>query len=220
VKLAPGVRAGDVATVLFYVAQQLDARVEDGDLYTAGDDWGYSFRPNTNNPSQLSCHASATAFDWNATRHSNGSKGTFSAGQVAEIRRILAEVGGVVRWGGDFTGTKDEMHFEIIGNAAQVKAVADRLRGVAPSPNPQGLPSLTMGMTHPLVGQAQKYFNKNFPRYSKLVVDNIYGKATRDVVKTFQHGTPYPITTSDADGTIIGPKTWAKMIKLGFKVQG
>jgi hypothetical protein len=48
VKLAPGVRAGDAATVLFYVAAQLDQRVEDGDLYKPGDEWGYYFRPSAN----------------------------------------------------------------------------------------------------------------------------------------------------------------------------
>ena len=34
--------------------------------------WGYEFRANVNNPSQLSCHASGTAIDYNANRHPNG----------------------------------------------------------------------------------------------------------------------------------------------------
>lgn len=135
VRLIPGLRSGDVATVLFYVAAQLHDRVESGDMYSAGDEWGYSYRLNRN-ANNLSCHSSGTAFDWNATRHPNGKRGTFSKAQVAEIRRILSEVGGVVRWGGDFTGTPDEMHFEIVASPATVAMVADRLTrgGAAVSP--------------------------------------------------------------------------------------
>lgn len=132
-EFAPGVRAGDVHTVLQYVANQLHRRVEP--VVKAGwhqaDDWGYAYRANRNNPNNLSCHASGTAIDYNATRHPNGKRGTFSAAQVAEIRRILAEVNNVVRWGGDFSGTKDEMHFEISGNAAAVRAAAQKVRGKA-----------------------------------------------------------------------------------------
>ena len=132
---SPGVRAGDVHTVFNHLVHQLHARVEPvvrPDWHQA-DDWGFAYRANVNKPSQLSCHASATAIDWNATRHPNGKANTFTAAQVAEIRRILAELGGVIRWGGDFSGTKDDMHFEIRGTAAEVADVAARLRG-APSP--------------------------------------------------------------------------------------
>lgn len=129
VRLAPGVRAGDVAVVLFHVAAQMHARVEPGELYAAGDEWGYSYRQNRN-ANNLSCHSSGTAFDWNATRHPNGKRGTFTPAQVAEINRILDEVDGVVGWGGGWTAasTPDEMHFEIQATPAAVKAVADKIR--------------------------------------------------------------------------------------------
>lgn len=123
---SPGVRGGDVADVLRYVAEQLNARVEP--VYKPGwheaDDWGYSYRPNTNNPSQLSCHASGTAIDYNATRHPNGRGGTWTPAQRAEINKILAEVNGCVV---NLVGY-DEMHFEISGNAAAVAAAAARVR--------------------------------------------------------------------------------------------
>lgn len=61
--------------------------------------------------------------------HPLGRRGTFTAADVRAIRSILAELGGVVRWGGDYSGRADEMHFEIVDNAAQVTAVAARLRG-------------------------------------------------------------------------------------------
>lgn len=131
-----GVVAGDVTTVLGYVAVQLHNRVEE---CVAGWDWGYSYRENVNNPGSLSCHASGTAIDYNAPNHPNGASGTFNSAQVATIRDILAEVGGAVQWGGDYTGTTDEMHFEIIVDADYLHSVAQTLPadgGVAPSPQP------------------------------------------------------------------------------------
>jgi D-alanyl-D-alanine carboxypeptidase len=145
VKLIPGLRAGDVAVVLFHVAAQLHARVEKGELYSPGDEWGYSYRQNRN-ANNLSCHSSGTAFDWNATRHPNGTTGTFTPAQIAEIRRILAEVDGVVGWGGDWGSgsTPDWMHFEIQAGAAAVKQVADKIRaGLVGAPIPEDDVNLT-----------------------------------------------------------------------------
>src|SRR4029077_15462239 len=72
-----GVHAGDVETVLRYVAEQFFARVEppltNPDTGKPGyGEWGWSFRANVNSPSQLSCHSSGTALDLNAPSHSNG----------------------------------------------------------------------------------------------------------------------------------------------------
>ncbi|WP_211323292.1 M15 family metallopeptidase [Amycolatopsis palatopharyngis] len=125
ITVADGV-AGDV---LMHVAREFDQRVEDIDWRsTRGefDDWGWANRP-IRGSNETSNHASATAMDLNATRHPLGARGTFTAAQVAEIRKILAEVDGTVRWGGDYTGRADEMHFEINASYARVKAVADGL---------------------------------------------------------------------------------------------
>lgn len=126
----PGVRGGDVKTVLQYVATQFHLRVEPlvrSDWHQA-DDWGWYYRANVNNPSVLSCHSSGTAIDINATRHPNGRAGTFTYAQIRVIRAILSEVSGVVRWGGDFSGTPDDMHWEICKDAAAVAIVARNLR--------------------------------------------------------------------------------------------
>lgn len=120
-----GVKSGDVATVLRYVAEQFHVRVEP---LHAGWCWGYANR-SIRGSGTTSNHASATAIDCNAPDHPLGKRGTFSAAQVKEIRAILAEVDGVVRWGGDYGGRADEMHFEINANAARVAAVAARLSG-------------------------------------------------------------------------------------------
>lgn len=125
--VADGV-AGDV---LMYVAREFDRRVEDIDWKSSRgefDDWGWADRP-IRGSNVTSNHASATAIDLNATRHPLGVRNTFTAAQVGEIRAILAEVDGTVRWGGDYTERADEMHFEINAGYARVKAVADRLKG-------------------------------------------------------------------------------------------
>lgn len=123
-----GIKSGDVEVVMTYVVQQLHARVERIDRDAIKDDWGYTFKYSANSPNLLSCHASGTAFDYNATRHPNKVRNTWTTVQVAEVRKIQAEAGGVVRWLYDSTNTPDEMHFEIEGTPAQVKVVADSLR--------------------------------------------------------------------------------------------
>jgi hypothetical protein len=211
---ASGVRAGDVHTVLEYVATQLHLRVEP--VVAAGwhqaDDWGYSYRPNTNNPTQLSCHASATAFDYNATRHPNGARNTFTTSHVAEIRKILAEVDNVVKWGGDFSGTKDEMHFEICRDAAAVTAVATRIWRGPPTPNPVPptdgrYPTLRKGSKGVNVKALQSRLNRDYPAYSKLTVDGDFGSSTEAVVREFQRRAGLTV-----DG-VVGLKTWQR---LGF----
>ena len=103
-------KSGDVATVLTYVAARFHVEVEplQGDQV-----FGYDYRRNVNNPSVWSNHASGTAIDLNADLHPNTVKGSFTAPQVAAIRRILTSCAGVVYWGGDYTTTVDAMHFEI-----------------------------------------------------------------------------------------------------------
>jgi hypothetical protein len=113
----------DVATVLGYVAEQFHERVEP--LHNPGC-WGFFYRANRNDASSLSNHSSGTAIDVNAPKHPNGvaTANTYSRSQVAEVHKILAEVGNVVRWGGDYKKTVDAMHFEINGSAASVAKVA------------------------------------------------------------------------------------------------
>lgn len=130
-----GVKSGDVAKVLGYVAQQIQDRVEP---LVPGWCWGHNYRANANNPNNLSNHSSGTALDVNAPDHPNGGSryGGFTDSQVAEIRRILDEVQGAVEWGADYSGTADPMHFD-------VKVSAGTLAGVAAS-LPEGA---DMGLT-------------------------------------------------------------------------
>ena len=126
------VRKGDVATILVYVAKRFHSEVEN--LVWPGN-WGYAERPIRGGTS-LSNHASGTAIDLNAPRHYLGARGTFTKRQVRAIRKILNDCGGVIRWGGDYRGRKDEMHFEINAGSARVREVARAIRaGKKPGPS-------------------------------------------------------------------------------------
>lgn len=120
-------RAGDVRTVLDHVAARFDATVEPVDPDSS---WGWANRPvRGESDDVVSNHASGTAIDLNATEHPIGARDTFTDDEVEAIHAIMAEVAPVVVWGGDYGGRSDEMHFEIVGDAAAVAEVAARLRG-------------------------------------------------------------------------------------------
>lgn len=213
---SPGVRRGDVHAVLMMVAQKLHERVEPvvKPEWHQADDWGYSYRLNRN-ANNLSCHASGTAFDYNATRHPNGRRGTFSAAQVREIRQILLEVNGCVRWGGDFSGVVDEMHFEILGSMQTVARIAGMLRNSIPAASTDR--TLTAGMKNDgLVKRVQAWFHAMFPAYAgSLPATGNYLDQTVAVVKEFQARAG--VTGPDADGRVIGPRTWAALRRYGWR---
>lgn len=128
------VRNGEGGNVLLYVAAVFDKTVEDIDgvrgHYDAEavrkdatskifDDWGYAERPIRGSSTQLSNHASGTAIDLNASQHPLGKVGTFAGIQRTAIQALLKAANkgtgpDVVRWGGNYNGRKDEMHFELI----------------------------------------------------------------------------------------------------------
>lgn len=96
------------------------------------DDWGYAYRVIRGYVEDLSNHASGTAIDLNALRHVLGAVGTFRylvRGKPAEvrIRARLLHYRGCLRWGGDYRGRKDEMHWEISRSLAACERNARRL---------------------------------------------------------------------------------------------
>jgi hypothetical protein len=127
------VKSGDVATVLIYLAKRFNAEVE---TLRAGQVDGYEYRYNVNNPSVWSNHASGTAIDLNYILHPNTVKGTFTAGQLVALRNILAYCGPVIYWGGDYSRTTDEMHYEINvpPGDSQLAALASEIRKAAGLP--------------------------------------------------------------------------------------
>jgi hypothetical protein len=116
--------ADPVAPLLIAFARDFHNDVEpinEGQL----DDWGYAFR-DIRGATTLSNHASGTAIDLNATQHPLGAENTFTEEQSRTIRRLCRKYG--LRWGGDYRNRKDEMHFEIAMNAAQVANLIRTLR--------------------------------------------------------------------------------------------
>lgn len=125
------VRSGDVWTVFNELGKRFNAEVEP---INPAHSWGFAARP-IRGSAETSNHSSATAVDFNAPAHPLGKVNTFTPAQRAAIRRILNDLGGVVRWGGDYTGRKDDMHFEINASSAAVAKVADAIRnntGITP----------------------------------------------------------------------------------------
>jgi hypothetical protein len=53
----------------------------------------------------------------------------YTTGQIAAIHNIVAFYEGIIRWGGDYVGRKDGMHFEINDGIteAQVARIAAKL---------------------------------------------------------------------------------------------
>jgi hypothetical protein len=129
-RLVPGttrrltVRNGPAGDLLLWVAAQFDVLVEDIEQGIL-DDWGYAERP-VRGGTDLSNHASGTAVDLNATAHplATTPSANFSAAEIARIHAIVARTEGCVRWGGDYVGRKDGMHFEIGDGVTEARCAA------------------------------------------------------------------------------------------------
>jgi hypothetical protein len=119
---------GPAGDLLLRFASDFDRLVEDIDTARGGqrDDWGWADRE-IRGGGDISNHASGTAIDLNALRHALGATGTFTHAEQAALRRLLDRYEGVIRWGGDYSGRRDEMHFEINADEAAVRRVLARL---------------------------------------------------------------------------------------------
>lgn len=176
--------------------------------------WGYAERTIRGDSTTLSNHASGTAADCSAPRHPLGADPAASFGppQIAAIRRIVADGGGCLRWGGDYTGRKDGMHLEVVNSEAACAAVLARWRGqVPPGAQPAGgLATLKRGMMHdPRVAALQRFLNAYpwNPALPVLPATGNYLDGTVGVVRSAQ--AQCGVTGQDADGTTVGPRTAA-----------
>lgn len=75
---------------------------------------------------------------------------------------------------------------------------------------------LKQGDTGPAVARLQSWLNAHYPAYSKLDLGpQRYGPQTVAVVKEFQRRSG--VTGADANGQIIGPRTWAALLAAGYR---
>lgn len=122
-------RNGSGGFLLAHMALGFDRLVEDIDRnYRDGelDDWGYAYRP-VRGYAELSRHAYGLAADLNATDHPLGVDHTFTPRQLQVINRRLRKYDGCVRFGGNYSGRIDPMHFEIDRPLSSCERVARRL---------------------------------------------------------------------------------------------
>ena len=215
------VRNGPAGDLLLEVASLFDRFVQDIDnARGALDDWAYAERP-IRGGSDLSNHASGTAIDLNATKWPLGKEASvnLNGDQIAKVRSIVAATGGVVRWGGDYRGRKDPMHFEINDGKTEedCRRALDALRGSSTPAGPyvktsEALPFLTVGNRGPSVRALQAWINgHNWTPDIICKPDGDFGPKTRDAVKAAQ--AQCGVT---ADG-IVGPNTNRAFWERGYR---
>jgi len=197
-------RRGDVAVVLLDLAAWLNTYVE----RLRDDTWGYAYRRIIGR-STVSNHASGCALDVRATRHPLGVRGTWSRERKAAIHLRLRTYDGIIRWGEDYSGRVDGMHFEVNAGATAVRRVADRIRAgeivhhpAKPVAVRHGDRVLRAGMRGDDVRSMQRRLNA---LGNHLPLTGAMDEATLHIVRKFQrrHGL--------ADDGVVGPKTWAEL---------
>lgn len=201
------VRNGDHFTVLNYLAERYNKEVEP---ITKAHSWAYAYRA-VRGASVVSEHATGTAVDFNAPEHPLGvpASRTFSPEQIKAIRKIVKDLNGSVRWGGEWS-RPDGMHFELIGGNALMKKSADRIKVgkkpkpllSLPKPKPKDEPKEPSNKATDRDVEIQNYLKK-MGLYNRST-DGVNGPHQEKAVKAFQtqHGL-YP------DG-VWGAKTEAK----------
>ncbi len=115
------------------------------------------------------------------------------------------------RWGGDYVGRKDYMHFEFMGTPASAAALVRNLPAMSGRPDlPAG--GLRRGSSGEPVRWLQRRLNEIAgPRGhgdlggKPLATDGVFGDLTEKVVKTFQAHRSLP-----ASG-VVDAKTWARL---------
>lgn len=156
---------------------------------------------------EWSNHASATAADANASQHKQGLTDTYTPSERADLFDLLEEYADVIRWGGTFRTTKDEMHYEINKDYEEVHLLASALRRAGSI----YLNRLELGNRNVDVFMLKlKLANRGM--YSGSMT-NYFGVALRDAYAEWQRSLGY--TGSDADG-IPGR---ASLEQLGFTVK-
>jgi hypothetical protein len=171
--------------------------------------WGHAFR-DIRGARTLSNHASGTAADINAPRHPLGASGTVPAHLRGAISAKAAQLG--LRWGGDYTRRKDEMHVELnvpLARARELVGQMQNLPGPAQEmrvPRQAGRPTIRQGSNGQHVRDLQAHLKRVYPAYAgHLGVDGDFGAKTHAAVVEFQRRSGL-----GADG-IVGPLTWAKL---------
>lgn len=167
--------------------------------------WGYAYRPIRGQTTGFSNHASATAVDINAPKHPQGKRGTVPASKRAAINAKASSLG--LRWGANYVAPSlvDEMHFEINVPWGTAMTLVRKLQAPAKPATSTPSGTLRQGSTGAAVKALQVRLNRDYPAYSHLATDGVYGSATTAVVREFQKRAGLP-----QDG-VAGAQTLARL---------
>ncbi|WP_433553035.1 hypothetical protein ACQP08_06605 [Micromonospora zamorensis] len=120
-------RMGDVETILVHLVRRFHYEVEE---LHAGDVTGWRAPTGERKPTAESNLASGTAVLIRPGHYPVGVRGNFFALQQIVIRDILAELDGVVRWGGDDRRPNEALFsIDVPPDDSHLALIASRLRG-------------------------------------------------------------------------------------------
>lgn len=211
----PGGVHQDIATLFTAFLDRFDTAIE---RLIPGYCWGYAGR-RIRGGSSWSNHAWGLAVDINAPHHLLGKAGTFSPTQVKKIRTLVKPYN--LRWGGDYRGRVDEMHFEFMGTPQDARQISNKLTGVkvraalaqpvSPHLSPTvtyqkrveikpGERTLSLGVVGSDVGFVQRLLG--------LTEDDHFGPKTKQAIEEYQ------ATQDLAIDGIVGPNTWEQILAL------
>jgi peptidoglycan hydrolase-like protein with peptidoglycan-binding domain len=192
----------DVAPLLVGLAEEFHRTVEPLDPRSC---WGYAYR-NVRGGTTPSFHAAGIAVDLNAPRHPLGRRGTFTPAQTSRCRELAAKYG--CRWGGNYAGRADEMHFEVILPRAEAVALVQRIGEGYPLPAGHCFEVDPDGRSvrgHDGREAADRPAVVRIQLAVGVAADGRYGVRTAEAVRSWQGARGLV-----ADG-IVGPRTWAAL---------
>jgi hypothetical protein len=185
----------EIAPLLIGFARDFNEHVE---LLHPGWCWGFNPK-HIAGSSAYSNHAWGGAIDLNAPAHPMGKANTFSSVKRAGIDKLLKQYSykgtRLIRAGKDYTGRKDDMHFEInVSRSVALAAVAAMSTSAGVE---AGSRTIQLGSRGADVKLMQSKIG--------AAADGIFGPGTEAKLKIWQKAHKLP-----ADG-VCGPKSWAAL---------
>ena len=195
----------ELAPVVEWLVNQTTAQ---GYSLRHGECWGFANRAirGTNRPSN---HSWGLAVDLNAPAN------PMSAQLITDMPPSMVELwkSKQFRWGGEYKGRKDAMHYEFMGTPDDARRIASEVGAggggggggggtVAASQSVATGPLLKRGAKGPDVRRLQERLNAHG---ASVGVDGDFGPGTEQAVRQFQQARGL-----DADGKV-GPRTWAAL---------
>lgn len=184
----------EAAVAFDYLVRRFHHEVEN--ILGVPDDGAFACRPiRGSQPPVASNHSWGLALDLNWQQHPMGRSGTFRPGQVLAIHLLIHEMSGF-RWGGDYDGRVDEMHFEYLGTPKDMALLVKRIQRLDPWPRYDGH-VLKRGSRGKRVGMLQKRLGLT-PTY-------VFAGQTETRVRAFQTQRHLEV-----DGKV-GPASWKRL---------